>query len=77
MEWMLFRRTGLKLINEDQQSVSISERSLEWFEDEFCFSAESSSAGCGNNQHSLIADLNTSQVEHSQVLLLDVFSIVK
>uniref|UniRef100_A0A0M3HYZ4 Pecanex-like protein n=1 Tax=Ascaris lumbricoides TaxID=6252 RepID=A0A0M3HYZ4_ASCLU len=63
----IVRRTGLKLINEDQQSVSISERSLEWFEDEFCFAAESSSAGCGNNQHSLIADLNTSQVEHSQV----------
>uniref|UniRef100_A0A915B431 RUN domain-containing protein n=1 Tax=Parascaris univalens TaxID=6257 RepID=A0A915B431_PARUN len=62
----IVRRSGLKLINEDQQSVSISERSLEWFEDELCFAVESSSAECGNNQYSPLADFSTSQVEHSQ-----------
>lgn len=31
----IIRRTGLNLITEDQMSISLSERSLEWYEDEF------------------------------------------
>ncbi|VDM48100.1 unnamed protein product [Toxocara canis] len=57
----------MNLINEDQRSVAISERSLEWFEDEF-YGVNGLSAECGGTEHEeLVVDLGAFRIDHSQV----------